>query len=259
LLIKGVFFDLYGTILIPKNNKKAWDNWFLTFLTLMRDKGLRLSRRNFANICSGFFTREEPAKRDKNLTIYENRIRNFANDLRLSLKTYEIKNIAHECVISWHKYVKIDPDAIPLLKILRNEKNLALITNFDHPPFLYSILSKYKLIEYFEFIAISGEIGYKKPDPQIFNITLEKLKLKPLEVLFIGDSKEDIEGALKAGIKPILIRRQNLKKTIIGNDYYSKKKGKAKEKITKNSKMIPFKTISHLKELYQILNLQSTF
>jgi len=24
MLLKGVFFDLYGTLLIPKNNKKAW-------------------------------------------------------------------------------------------------------------------------------------------------------------------------------------------------------------------------------------------
>jgi len=159
----------------------------------------------------------------KNLTIYERRIKEFALNLKLELQTHEIKRIANECVNSWHSYVKLDSEAIPLLRILRNEKDLALITNFDHPPFIYSILSKYKLIKYFEFIAVSGEIGYKKPDPQIFNITLEKLELKPQEVVFIGDSKEDVEGALNSGIKPILIQRQNLKKRMIGNDYFSKK------------------------------------
>ncbi len=262
MLIKGVFFDLYGTLLIPKNIKKAWDNWLLTFYTLMRNYGLKLSRSDFANLCSGFFTREEPIEKDKTLTIYENRIKDFALDLRLNLETSEIKKIANECVNSWHKYVEIDPEAIPLLKILRREKNLALITNFDHPPFLYSVLSKYKLIKYFDYIAISGEIGYKKPDPQIFIITLETLDLKPQEVVFIGDSKEDIEGSLNAGIKPILIQRQSLKKRMIGNDYFSKKKVKVKlraiEKINYNSNIIPFITISQLRKLYQILNLQST-
>ena len=258
MLIKGVFFDLYGTILIPENNKKAWNSWLSKFYRLMKTNGLTLSKRDFANLCSGFFTREEPLEKDKNLTIYERRIKEFALNLKLELQTHEIKRIANECVNSWHSYVKLDSEAIPLLRILRNEKDLALITNFDHPPFIYSILSKYKLIKYFEFIAVSGEIGYKKPDPQIFNITLEKLELKPQEVVFIGDSKEDVEGALNSGIKPILIQRQNLKKRMIGNDYFSKKKGKEKKKFSFNSNIIPFKTISRLRDLNQILNLQST-
>lgn len=258
MLIKGVFFDLYGTILIPKNNKKAWNNWLSTFYRLMKNNGLNLSKRDFANVCNGFFTREEPIEKDKNLTIYENRIRRFALDLSLELETHEIKKIANDCVNSWHKYVKIDPEALPLLGILRINKALALISNFDHPPYLYSILSKYKLKKYFKFIAISGEIGVKKPDPQIFHITLEKFELKPQEVVYIGDSKEDIEGALNAGIKPILIQRQSFKKRLIGNDYYSKSvvKVKARENINQYLKIKPFKTISRLKELYKILDLK---
>jgi len=256
MLIKGVFFDLYGTILIPKNNNKAWNSWLSTFYTLMKKNGLKLSKRDCANLCSGFFTREEPIETDKILTVYENRIKDFAMDLGLVLETYEIKRIANDTVHSWHNYVKLDPEAIPLLSILRNEKDLALITNFDHPPFIYSILSTYHLLEYFKYLAISGEIGYKKPDPQIFNITLEKLDLRPQEVVFIGDSNEDIQGALNAGIKPILIQRQSLKKRIIGNDYYSKRKAKAREKVNQYSRMMPFKTVSRLKELYSLLNLR---
>ncbi|MFX0000607.1 MAG: HAD family hydrolase [Candidatus Hodarchaeota archaeon] len=258
MFIRGVFFDLYGTLLIPKNNKKAWNNWLLTFYKLMRDNGLKLSRNEFADMCSGFFTREEPREKEENLTIYENRIKSFAMDFGLNLESNEIKKIANECVISWHKYVKLDPEAIPILKILRNEKNLALITNFDHPPFIYSILSKYRLIKYFEFIAISGEIGHKKPNPQIFNFTLEKLELEPQDVIYIGDSKEDTEGAINAGIKPILIQRQRLKKRIIGNDYFSKRKTKEKLITNHSSNIIPFKIISRLRELYQILNIKSS-
>lgn len=258
MLIKGVFFDLYGTILIPKNNNKAWNSWLSTFYILMKKNGLTLSKKDFANLCSSFFTREEPIEKDKNLTIYESRIKDFAMDLKLELQTHEIKKIANECVNSWHKYVKLDSEAIPLLRILRNQKYLALITNFDHPPFIYSVLSRYQLTEYFKYLAISGEIGYKKPEPQIFDITLEKLDLKPQEVIFIGDSKEDIEGALNVGIKPILIQRESLKRRMIVNDYILKRKAKVKEKVNQYSRMMPFKTISRLKELYCILNLRAT-
>jgi len=223
----------------------------------MRNNRLKLSRRDFANMCSGFFTREEPDDKDNNLTVYENRIKSFAMELDLKLETSEIKKIANACVNSWHKYINIDPDVVPLLKILRNKKSLALITNFDHPNYIYSILSKYQLIKYFNWITISGEVGFKKPDPQIFQITLDQSNLKPQEVVYIGDSKEDIEGAINAGIKPILIYRQNFKERLLRNDFHSKRKAEVKpiEEINLDLRIMPFKTISRLTELYKILEL----
>jgi len=253
MLLKGVFFDLYGTLLIPKNNKKAWKNWFTTFYNLMIRYGLKLSKNDFADACNGFFTRAEPEKTNNKLTNYENKIRKFAFDLNIRLKITEIKEIAHDTINAWHKYIKIDPETIPLLEVLKSKKSLALITNFDHPPHIYTILSKYELDKYFEFIAISGEIGFKKPDAQIFHITLKKMRLEPSEVVFIGDSKEDIEGANKAGIKPIFIQRQSSKQILTGNDYFSK--NIAKKLNTQNSSINPWKIISNLRDLYKIINL----
>jgi len=253
MMLKGVFFDLYGTLLIPKNSKKAWKNWFTTFYKLMRIYGLKSSKTDFSNECNGFFSRVEPKEGVEGLTIYENKIRDFAIDLNLILENSEIKKIASDCVNAWHKYIKIDPESLPLLEVLKNKKSLALITNFDHPPYIYSVLSDYKLAKYFESITISGEIGFKKPDPQIFHITLKKMGLGPDEVVYIGDSKEDIEGANNAKIKPILIQRQKLKKLLSGNDYFSKKI--AKNPNMQNSRIKPWKTISNLQDLYKLLNL----
>jgi len=253
MLPKGVFFDLYGTLLIPKSSKKAWKNWYITFYRLMNSYGLKIPKKDFANACNGFFTRVEPLEKDEELTIYENKIRKFAIDLNLRLEKLQIKKIANDCVNAWHKYIKIDPETLPLLEVLKNKKSIALITNFDHPPYIYTVLSKYQLTKYFEFIAISGEIGIRKPNPQIFHITLKKIGLEPAEVVFIGDSKEDIEGANKTGIKPILIQRQTSKKMLTGNDYFSKKIAKKLRK--DNSEINPWKTISNLRDLYKLLNL----
>ncbi len=253
MLLKGVFFDLYGTLLIPKNNKKAWKNWFTTYYKLMRRYGLKLSKKDFANACNGFFTRKEPIENDEKLTVYENRIREFGIDLNVNLKKSEITKIANYSVSAWHKYIKIDPETIPLLETLKYKRSIALITNFDHPPYIYLVLSNYHLTKYFDVIAISGEIGISKPDPQIFHSTLKKTELEPAEVVFIGDSKEDIEGANKTGIKPILIQRQTSKKILTGNDYFSKKIVKKMKK--ENSEINPWKTISNLRDLYKLLNL----
>ncbi|MCK4781239.1 MAG: HAD family hydrolase [Candidatus Lokiarchaeota archaeon] len=253
MLVKGVFFDLYGTLLVPKNIKKAWKNWFTTFYNLMRRYGLKLSKIDFADACNGFFTRAEPEKTHDELTNYENKIRQFAFDLKISLKITEIIQIGQDTINAWHKYIKIDPETLPLLEVLKNKKSIALITNFDHPPHIYSVLSKYKLAKYFDFTAISREIGYKKPDPKIFHITLENIGLEPDEVVFIGDSKEDVEGANNAGIKPIFIQRQSSKQILTDNDYFSK--NIAKKLNTQNSRINPWKIISNLRDLYKIINL----
>ncbi|RXZ84865.1 noncanonical pyrimidine nucleotidase, YjjG family [Paenibacillaceae bacterium] len=54
---------------------------------------------------------------------------------------------------------------------------------------------------YFDTLVISDEVGYWKPDKEIFDETLQRLHIKHTEALFIGDSlQDDYRGALNAGI-----------------------------------------------------------
>jgi putative hydrolase of the HAD superfamily len=64
-----------------------------------------------------------------------------------------------------------------------------------------------RLHQHFNTIVFSSDVGFKKPDPRIFQIALDNLQLKPDEVMFIGDSFEsDILGAQKVGMKTSYIR-----------------------------------------------------
>lgn len=47
------------------------------------------------------------------------------------------------------------------------------------------------LYEYFDHVIFSSDVRYKKPDHRIFKIALDRLKLKPDEVLSIGDTMEN--------------------------------------------------------------------
>lgn len=47
----------------------------------------------------------------------------------------------------------------------------------------------------FDVIVISSETGYAKPDPEIFQHTLEKLSAKPKQTVFIDDSQRNINAA----------------------------------------------------------------
>ncbi len=49
--------------------------------------------------------------------------------------------------------------------------------------------------------------GHLKPDPRPYKVALEKLGLKPGEVIFVGDNpNRDILGAKRLGIRTVLAK-----------------------------------------------------
>ncbi len=82
-----------------------------------------------------------------------------------------------------------------------------MITN--HVPELPSVLDALGLLPVFDHIANSGTVGYEKPHPEIFRFALESAG-HPREMWMVGDNVvADVLGAEKAGIKGILVRRQD--------------------------------------------------
>ena len=58
-----------------------------------------------------------------------------------------------------------------------------------------------KLTHYVDFIASNDEVGFDKPSPLMFKCALNKLNLKPSDVIMVGNEpRRDIEGAQKLGI-----------------------------------------------------------
>lgn len=52
------------------------------------------------------------------------------------------------------------------------------------------------------FTVLSFEVGYVKPDPEIYGIVLSRAGLRPDQVLFVGDTPAaDIEGPRQAGMR----------------------------------------------------------
>lgn len=248
---KGVFFDLFGTLLTYGNMSAAWSDWLSAFYKSLRKYGLSISKESLALRCDGFFTRSEPPSQDDGLTILERRIQALCIDLGLKLTSKEIQKTALAVLKAWQRHISLDPDALRVLQALKPEKTLALISNFDHPPHIYSLLSELGLDKFFNTLVISGDVGHKKPDPYIFSLALERTKLKGAEVVYVGDAFEDAHGAHAAGIVPILIQRdrQDENRTIL--DF------KSNQQISENEPEVPtingVKTISRLSELIEML------
>ena len=61
------------------------------------------------------------------------------------------------------------------------------------------------LADYFASIIVSGDYGYRKPDPRLFHAALTELQVFPEEAIFVGNDRfRDVLGARKVGMKTIL-------------------------------------------------------
>jgi HAD superfamily hydrolase (TIGR01509 family) len=205
--LRGVFFDLYGTLLCYGNVQAAWTDWLNAFHEGLIPHGLRMSPAGFSIQCDGFFTKPEPQRRNSAFTIYESRIDALCHELGLEVPPGDISRIADLAAAAWRRHLHLDPDCHAVMAELRTRYKLALISNFDHPPYVERLLANLGLTDYFKAVIISGAVGVKKPDPGIFRIALERTELDSHQAVHVGDTDDDMLGASAAGIQPILIAR----------------------------------------------------
>lgn len=205
--IQGILFDLYGTLLVYGNMEKAWADWLATFYHLLSKQGLNISKKTFSKECDGFFSAGEPGAGEAQLTALERRIQFLCERLNLRIDKKELPHIADTIAEAWQNHITIDPETIPVLTALKRNKAIGLVSNFDHPPHVRYILANYELDAFFDTIIISGDVGVKKPNPAIFSFALAQTGLSKNEVIYVGDTDEDVAGAMAAGIRPIFLAR----------------------------------------------------
>ncbi|TDW95484.1 MULTISPECIES: HAD family phosphatase [Kribbella] len=56
----------------------------------------------------------------------------------------------------------------------------------------------------FDDIVISGEVGLRKPEPEIFELAAQRLGLEPAECVFVDDLQLNVDGARAVGMTAIL-------------------------------------------------------
>jgi putative hydrolase of the HAD superfamily len=205
---QGFFFDLYGTLLVYGDMNQAWADWLETFYNRLNARGVSISRASFSRRCDGFFSAAPPASVDGQLTVLERRIQRLCTQLGHRIDTGELRSIADGIAAAWQTHISIDPEALPVLRNLKqHKKTIGLVSNFDHPPHVRRILSENGWATIFDTVIISSEVGLKKPDPAIFALALQQVKVRQNDAVYIGDTHDDVDGAIAAGIHPIFIAR----------------------------------------------------
>jgi len=92
------------------------------------------------------------------------------------------------------------------VNILRELKgggySLAALSNWSSETFPL-VKDQYEFLSWFSPLVISGQIGYKKPDPEPFQILLHELKLDAGDCVFIDDMEDNIQEARRQGFDVI--------------------------------------------------------
>jgi putative hydrolase of the HAD superfamily len=89
---------------------------------------------------------------------------------------------------------------------LRLKYHLAIISD-GQSAYAVPELNAVGLLGSFDPVIISGDYGFRKPDPRIFKNALTLMQMKPSDVLFVcNDIYRDVYGAQKLGIKTVFFR-----------------------------------------------------
>jgi putative hydrolase of the HAD superfamily len=116
-----------------------------------------------------------------------------------------------------------------ILEQLSNEYNLYLLSNTNeiHIEWVYRDLKKINKYEHFRKLFSKGlyyshELGFRKPNKEIFEKVLELSQIKPEETLFIEDTPENLIEAEKLGFKCHLQKRNDNIDYLIDESFINK-------------------------------------
>jgi putative hydrolase of the HAD superfamily len=91
-----------------------------------------------------------------------------------------------------------------VLDVLRDRYPLAVITDAQSA-YARAELRKVGLLGYFDPIVVSGDHGFRKPDPRLFQFALDGLGVTAGNTLYVGnDMYRDIYGAREAGLPTVM-------------------------------------------------------
>lgn len=110
----------------------------------------------------------------------------------------------------------INKDVLEIVDSLReNGYRVGILSNNDLAA--RGIFIRKGVIEHFDAIVISAEVGYSKPDPRAFALFFDELGCKANRCIFIDDTEGSLISAKEVGFHPIVFTdsetlRKDLKK-----------------------------------------------
>lgn len=111
-----------------------------------------------------------------------------------------------KCRDIWNEIFTENPGMEPILKALKKNYPLYLISNTNAMHYRYLVKKYWHLLRHFQRRFPSHEVGARKPDPEIYRRVLKAIRLDPEHTVFVDDHPGFIEGAKSVGMHGILFK-----------------------------------------------------
>lgn len=174
-MIKAIVFDCFGVVLADTLRPRIADMW-------QKDPaaGQMLSDINRASN-RGMITREESAQKMAEI---------LGVDYKEILRSSDLGEVKNQ-------------ELIDFIKTLRPKYKLAMLSNVLSRDRLDVRFDPGELDDLFDEVIASGDEGYIKPEPRIYEIALERLGVESSESVMIDDVDVFCRGAEAVGMHAI--------------------------------------------------------
>ena len=205
--VEGIFFDLGGTLFSYRNVAR-------TNIPILVESAARMgAQASEAEIKTAYARASQTvshAYADKPYYLH----RDMFSDMFQAFCDF-IGGSRDQAVYDWYldthqralvDCLEIKADCIATLDALkRRGLYLSIVSNIDDD-MLEPLVAREQLHDYFDHWTSSEAAGSCKPHRRFFEVALEKSRLNPENVLFVGDSPEhDVIGANALGMQTVLI------------------------------------------------------
>lgn len=207
--IKGVFFDLHGTLLLSDDIDSAWDRWAHAFHEAILEKGANLSFDEFKKLLQNLFEGPEPDYYENEFSLFMRRVKQLSEELEIDLPNEEIRPLVDSIIRIWHDGMYLDEEVKSVIEKLSEDYKVGLVTNWEHSPRIFELLRELDADELFDCVVVSDDVGHAKPNPHVFRPAFNLTDVSAEDAIYVGDMDVDVEAALKAGMKPVLIKRED--------------------------------------------------
>ena len=207
--VKAIIFDLDNTLIdFTKMKKEATE----AAIEAMIDAGLKIEKKKALRMINRLYEK------------YGIEYQKVFDKLLWKIVGKVDKKILAAGVVAYRKvkegYVEPYPNVIPtLIELIRRGYKLGIIS--DAPAFqAWSRLAGMKLMHFFDFVIAFEETKRRKPNQLPFKLAVKKLKLKPNEIMMVGDDpRRDIAGAKKIGMVTVLAKYGQIFKARVKPDF----------------------------------------
>ncbi len=203
--LKAVFFDFDDTLFDHRHCSRTALDWLRnnyncfngTTLDELELEHLKiLEEIHFRKVLTGEFSIDD-ARAERFRRIFKNHgMESPENSMLEAARNYRKV---------YESSYKLVDGAKDLLDSIKGKTKIVVITN-NLIKEQEGKIRKCNVENYIDELVTSEEVGFTKPEPEIFHAALKRVNCTPDEVIMVGDSWErDVLGAVNVGIKNIWI------------------------------------------------------